>query len=297
MRTKQRLTGAYNNARVEFIDENSKYIFFSDCHRGDGSLSDEFAKNKNIFIHALEYYYKNDFVYVEVGDGDELWEHRNAKHIITANKDVYAVIRKFHFKNRLILLYGNHNIYLKNQKYVIKNYYTYYSDYKEVTRDFLKDIHPIEALVLKHKKTGQEILTVHGHQGDFSNDQFWIFNMLSLKYFWRFLHSFGAQNPASPVKNRHKRHKIEKNFNKWIGENQIALICGHTHRLKYPKIGELPYFNAGSCIYPSNITGIEIIGGNIQTVVWKIISNRDGYLEVIKEIIRGPNPLEKYDIR
>ncbi|MCK5762572.1 MAG: serine/threonine protein phosphatase, partial [Clostridiales bacterium] len=204
MRTKQRLTGAYNNARVEFIDENSKYIFFSDCHRGDGSLSDEFAKNKNIFIHALEYYYKNDFVYVEVGDGDELWEHRNAKHIITANKDVYAVIRKFHFKNRLILLYGNHNIYLKNQKYVIKNYYTYYSDYKEVTRDFLKDIHPIEALVLKHKKTGQEILTVHGHQGDFSNDQFWIFNMLSLKYFWRFLHSFGAQNPASPVKNRHK---------------------------------------------------------------------------------------------
>ncbi|MEA3423048.1 MAG: serine/threonine protein phosphatase, partial [Bacillota bacterium] len=106
-----------------------------------------------------------------------------------------------------------------------------------------------------------------------------------------------AINPASPVKNRHKRHKIEKNFNKWIGENQIALICGHTHRLKYPKTEELPYFNAGSCIYPSNITGIEIINGTIQTVIWKIIANQVGYLEVIRQIIRGPDPLEKFDIR
>lgn len=45
MRTFERLTKAYENARVEYFDENSKYVFFSDCHRGDGSLSDEFTKN------------------------------------------------------------------------------------------------------------------------------------------------------------------------------------------------------------------------------------------------------------
>ncbi|MBN2259941.1 MAG: metallophosphoesterase family protein [Clostridiales bacterium] len=297
MRTFQRLNEAYDKAKYLSINENSKFIFFSDCHRGDGSLSDEFVRNKNIFIHALEYYYKNDYTYVEAGDGDELWEHRNARHILTANKDVYTVIRKFHSADKLIILYGNHNIYLKNQEYVIKNYYKYYSNYKEISQDFLTDLHPVESLILKNEKTDQEILIVHGHQGDFSNDQFWYFTMLTLKYFWRFLHAFGAKNPASPVKNVHKRHKIEKNFSKWIQQRKKTIICGHTHRAKYPKNGDLPYFNIGSCIYPSHITGIEIIDGNIQMVLWKVIANEQGFLEVIRQIIRGPDSLEKFDTR
>lgn len=297
MRTKERLTEAYNNAKTESFNKDSKFIFLSDCHRGDGSLSDEFARNKNILIHALEYYYTNGYTYVEAGDGDELWEHRNAKHILRANMDVYSVIRKFHINNRLIMLYGNHNIYLRNMDYVRKNYYTCYSNFKEITIDFLSGLCPVESLKLKHEETGQEILIVHGHQGDFSNDQFWIFTMLTLKYFWRFLHSFGAQNPASPVKNIHKQHKIEKNFNKWIKENKMILLCGHTHRTKYPKNNDLPYFNMGCCIYPSHITGIEIIEDSIQMVIWNVIANQEGYLEVVRKIIRGPQPISKFDLR
>ena len=53
MFTDKRLTEAYEKARVEYIDETSNYVFLSDCHRGDGSLSDEFARNKNIFLYAL----------------------------------------------------------------------------------------------------------------------------------------------------------------------------------------------------------------------------------------------------
>ena len=45
----KRLTEAYNKAKIEYFDNNSKYIFFSDCHRGDCTPSDEFAKNQNIF--------------------------------------------------------------------------------------------------------------------------------------------------------------------------------------------------------------------------------------------------------
>lgn len=49
----KRLTEAYNNAKIEYFDNNSKYIFFSDCHRGDGTPSDEFAKNQNIFFICI----------------------------------------------------------------------------------------------------------------------------------------------------------------------------------------------------------------------------------------------------
>ena len=66
----KRLTEAYNNAKIEYFDNHSKYIFFSDCHRGDCTPSDEFAKNQNVFLFALEFYFNNGYTYVELGDGD-----------------------------------------------------------------------------------------------------------------------------------------------------------------------------------------------------------------------------------
>ncbi len=121
--------------------------------------------------------------------------------------------------------------------------------------------------------------------------------MLSLKFFWRFLHGFGIRNPSSPIKNVSKRHKIEKNFNKWIKKNKMMLICGHTHRFKYPKDKELPYFNSGCCVYPTFITAIELTEGQVQLVRWSIKVNPDGGLTIEKEVMRGPEPIEEFDIR
>ncbi len=297
MKTQQRLNQAYENARIEYMDDDSSYVFFSDCHRGNGSHQDEFTKNQNVFMYALDQYYADGFTFVEAGDGDELWEHRNFKDIKNAHYHVFESMKRFYDDGRLILIYGNHNNYLKKTKYVQDNLYTYYDDYRKKEYDFLKDVKPCEALVLKHRTSGQEILTVHGQQGDFANDQFWFFTMLSLKYFWRNLHAFGVKNPASPVKNVHKRHKIEKNFNKWIARNGMMLICGHTHRYKYPRRGELPYFNTGCCIYPTSITGIEITRGLIQLVRWRTSYNQQGLLQIKKEVMRGPEPIEKFNIR
>ena len=121
--------------------------------------------------------------------------------------------------------------------------------------------------------------------------------MLSLKYFWRFLHAFGIKNPASPVKNVFKRHKIERNYKRWIEDHKTSLICGHTHRFKYPRKNELPYFNAGCCTYPAGVTAIEIEDGSIQMVVWRINVNGDGMLQVKRYLLRGPAPIENFDIR
>lgn len=175
MFTNRRLTKAYKTAKVEYFDDSSNYVFFSDIHRGNGSISDEFTRNRNIYLHALKYYYKNDFVYVEAGDGDELLEYFDFKYTKNAHADVFSVIKQFYDDDRLIRLYGNHDIYLKNKKYVKENYYRNYDEYKEVFFDFLNGLEPIEALVLRNLETGQEILTVHGHQGDAPNDQFWFF--------------------------------------------------------------------------------------------------------------------------
>lgn len=297
MRTDKRLSEAYNNAHIEYFDENSKYIFFSDIHRGDDSASDEFARNQNLFSHALDYYYNNGYVYIEVGDGDELWEYKNFKHIRLAHNDVFLSIKKFFDDDRLILLYGNHNIYLKNKDYVSENYYRFYDEYNQDMHELFKGITPLESLVLKNKNTNQEILTVHGHQGDFMNDQFWTVSMMMLRYFWRYLHVVGFQNPASPAKNLHKRHRIEKNYKKWIDKHKMMLICGHTHRPKFPYEDELPYFNTGCCIHTKGLTGIEISGGKIMMVDWRVKADENGTLYIERNVMRGPEPIEKFDIK
>lgn len=295
MFTDKRLMQAYKKAKVEYFDENSKYVFFSDIHRGDDSVSDEFARNQQILLHALDYYYHKGYTYVEVGDGDELWEHAHFKHIRFAHSDIFLAMKKFFDAGRLILLFGNHNIYLKNKFYVKHNLYDFYDEYKQSQHELFCDIKPIEALVLKHKRTGQEIYTVHGHQGDLMNDQLWFISMLLLRYFWRFLHVVGFHSPASPAKNLFKRHKIEKKYKVWIRNHHRMLICGHTHRPRFPKRGELPYFNTGCCIHSKGITGIEIQDGKIMMVDWRVRADDNGTLQIVRTVVRGPSPIERYD--
>ncbi len=297
MRTEQRLNEAYRNARVEYFDDSSKYVFVSDCHRGNGGMADEFNKNQNTFIFALEVYLESGFVLVEAGDGDELWEYPKVRPIKNAHFDVFEVMKRFHQDQRFIVLYGNHNMYIKNPEYVKENYYDYFDDHAGKVNDLFSGIKPEEALVLKHRETGQEILVVHGHQGDFTNDQSWMISMLSLKYFWRFIHAFGFRNPASPAANVHRRHKIERRFSKWIGKYRKIIICGHTHRFKYPKDDDMPYFNSGSCIYPTSFTAIEISDGKIQLVRWRTLPDSKGYIQINRDVLRGPDPISKFDIR
>ena len=293
----KRLNEAYNNARIEEFDDNSKYIFFSDCHRGENTPYDEFSKNQNIFLFALEYYYNNGYTYVEVGDGDELWEHSNFKHIRLAHDEVYTQLKKFFDEDRLIMLYGNHNIQLKYPDFVEKNYYKFYDDYNEEEIELFPGITIYEGVVFRHRDTGQEILTVHGHQGDVLNDSFWYFNMLSVRYFWKFFHSIGFINPASPVRNAEKIHKIERIYSHWIKRHKTMIICGHTHRPHFPKAKELPYFNDGSCVRASGIQGIEIENGEIMLIEWRIRTDSEGDLHIKRKVLRGPEPIERFDLR
>ena len=54
-----------------------------------------------------------------------------------------------------------------------KNYYKFYDDYNEEEIELFPGIIMHEAVVFKHRDTGQEILAVHGHQGDIMNDKLW----------------------------------------------------------------------------------------------------------------------------
>lgn len=286
MYTKAKLNHALKTAKRIPIDENTKIIMFSDVHRGDNSLSDEFAHNQTLYHYALEYYYKRDFTYIELGDGDEMWEHKHFRHIRYAHSDIFLLLKKFYDDHRLEYIYGNHNMEFRYRSSVKRNLYQYKDEFTDKIEPLFPGIKVLESIILEHES--KDIFLLHGHQGDFTNDQLWLMNRFFLRYFWRFMHVVGFRNPASPAKNIHHRHTLEKRYSKWIRENDQMLIMGHTHRPKFSEKGDLPYFNTGTCVHPRNITGIEIENNKIQLIEWKIGIEDDGGLQVQRRIIRGP---------
>jgi hypothetical protein len=53
---------------------DSRFILFSDAHRGDGIGADDFVANSLIFNCALDYYLTEGFTLIELGDAEDLWE-------------------------------------------------------------------------------------------------------------------------------------------------------------------------------------------------------------------------------
>jgi predicted phosphodiesterase len=294
MWTNTRLDKVFENSFPVPFDDSSKFVFFGDVHRGDDSLSDEFGRNRHIYYHALDYYYENECTYVEVGDGDELLEQPRYKHIYTAHVTTFEMLKRYYNDNRLIMLYGNHNRQLRHEKYVENNLYRTHDEFSDTYDDLFPGIKVHESLIMKHRDTGQEIFVLHGHQGDLFNDQLWHLSFVAIRYFWRFMHILGVKYAASPSRNLYRRHKVEKNFNRWNLSRDIMLICGHTHRPKFPREGEPAYFNTGCCIHPRGIYCLELICGNISLVSWRMHSKKDGTLFVKRTIVQGPEPIIKF---
>ncbi|MDR0570831.1 MAG: serine/threonine protein phosphatase [Clostridiales Family XIII bacterium] len=291
MRIRSRLDRAFMGAFPVPFDDNSKFVFFSDVHRGDDSLADEFARNRHIYYHALNYYYQGDFTYVEVGDGDELWENAHFQRIYNSHSVIFDLLKKYHASGRLYMLYGNHNMQMKDEHFVKAQMHTGFDDYLETENDLFPGIHVHEALVLKHRETDQEIFVVHGHQGDLWNDQLWRLSYVMIRFLWRFFHIMGFHYASSPARNREKRHRLEKHFRKWNLTTGISIICGHTHRPKFPSLGAPAYFNCGCCIHPRGIFCLEIVYGKICLVSWRMHSKRDGTLYIKRNVVKGPEPI------
>ena len=291
------LTKAYKEAKRISFNDQSKFIFFSDCHRGDGSFADDFANNRNVYQHALRYYYDNDFTYIELGDGDELWENLFFKDVLEANKSVYLQLQKFYLENRLEMIYGNHDMVYKNPDIVKKNFSQYFDIKAGKELPLMPNLKFQEAIVLENTETKQEIFLTHGHQADFMNYVGWKINRFFVRILWKPLQIWGIKDPTSPAKNYIERLKVERKIKKWIADNGNKItIIGHTHRPHFPKPlkNELNFFNDGSCVHPRSITGIEITEGKIALIKWFIDTKDDGVLQIVKEYVENPENISDY---
>ena len=287
----QRLTQVFEAAlRVPF-DDSSRFVFFSDCHRGNNDRTDAFAPNKGLFRQALAHYLDSGFTYFEVGDGDELWMNPQFSDVVRAHRPVFDLLHQFDRRGRLHLLVGNHEITGNGANPTDKG-----------------GIRLREGLVLEHTRNGQEIMVAHGHQADFGTDPGLAISRFVVRHLWRRLQERGFGTTPIWAKPEHKRswpeqqimnwlqghkRKIERRIYAWLEACEKAVICGHTHFPHFASPGTLPYFNAGSCVIPGHITGLEIENGLISLVKWTPATHEPGNNghAVKRELVAPPRGL------
>ncbi len=255
----KRLDKTFQNPLCLPLNRDTKYVFFSDCHRGIGNHTDNFLKNANNYSVALQYYYQNGFHYIEAGDGDELWENKKMCQIQEIYSDVFQQLKFFQQCQRLSLLYGNHDM--------VKKYPTFsFSDFTYA-----------ESIILQSSSPHMEFRIIHGHQIDWMNSTLWRFSRFLVRHLWTPLEAFGIRPPTNAVTNNHKKNRLEKRYIAYALKRNCYLLTGHTHNPSLCAV-KTPYCNSGSCIHPNCITCIELTGYQIRLVKWCIRTEKGGSL-------------------
>jgi UDP-2,3-diacylglucosamine pyrophosphatase LpxH len=245
----RRLSQVLDTAATVPFDNSSRFVFFSDLHRGNGGRSDAFLPNARLFLHALTHYARRDFSYVEVGDGDELWKGWPLEAIRQAHRLVFDLFQELHLDQRLHLILGNHDVRRRTNGQVEK-----------------AGLPTHEGLVLSHQPSGHRLFVVHGHQADITNDYLYFVAHRAVRFSYRvrerLLSLRGARN-RPPIMG-----KLERRIMDWVAACQQIIICGHTHRPAFPRHVGPAYFNTGSGIIPGLLTGLELQNGALVPVRW-----------------------------
>ncbi len=202
----ENLNKLYEKSDIIPLDDSQKWVIFSDLHVGDGSSTDDFRTNSDLFLTALkDFYHKKDYGLILNGDVEEL-QRFSLKKITSKWPKLYEAFELFAQRGNFIKTIGNHDLELEFKE-------------KVPFKDSLK-----EAVRLKYKD--DSIFVFHGHQ---ASKKFQKHNELigfTLKYF---ANPLGIKN-YSVAHSSKKQYNIEKRVYHYSSYNKIASIIGHTHR-------------------------------------------------------------------
>jgi len=292
LRIKPALDRALEKNRKRFdLNPRTRMVLFSDLHRGVGDWADDFMHNSLVTASALEYYHREGFTYVELGDGDELYENRRLSSVVRAHGKIFRLLDAFHREGRLCYIIGNHNLQMGNRRWREKAL----KRARDHISGLFEGLETFESALL-----GERIFLFHGHQGDFLNDTMAPVGRRLVRCFWRPLQNvFGWRDPTSPAHRVTKRNKIEQAILEWARERKIVAVAGHTHRPMFLSLskqqrtaGEKPepyYFNCGSGVHPRCVTCLEVREMTIALVKWHITADpANGMrLKVERQVLPG----------
>jgi predicted phosphodiesterase len=304
---------------LSFDAATDKFIILSDQHKGARDGADVFAKAAKNYLAALDYYNKNHFFYINLGDSEELWENL----FITVkrhNKATFEAEKLFITRHAFIKIFGNHDLYWDNDPLAGVGLQSIYGQKVEI----------YEGAILKTIVKGKpfEIYMTHGHQGDLQSDGNW-FSKWFVSDIWAPFQAYLRINPNTPANNNELKSDHNRMMYEWSSKRKnIILITGHTHQPVFRSLTQLEslyeklgiakqnnntaeaavlqnkidklhlkpfmppdfkgyldtYFNSGCCCFDDgDITGIEVADGCIRLIKWKYGKGKTSERLVLEE--------------
>jgi len=260
-----------DNDHVLPLTRSTRLAIFSDIHRGTGGAADDFKHNSRVFVRALDHYLKGGFTYVELGDGDELYENRRWVDIVRTYPAIFERLQKFQADGRLCYILGNHNHPLANPVRLRRSL----DQVRLWFPGFLSGL-----AIRRTARLGERIFLFHGQQADILSRPFFEpVGHLLVGSMWKFLQAgFGLPDPTSAAQNVRKKTRLEEGCLEWARHHGRVAVFGHTHRPLFMSLSlqqrldrqkEKPYlFNPGSGVHPECVTGLEIRDLAISLVKW-----------------------------
>jgi UDP-2,3-diacylglucosamine pyrophosphatase LpxH len=215
------------------VPSDFKGFFISDLHMGVRDEADDFLKNSKLCYDWLETYFQAEYTLFLLGDIYDIWKNPDFSKIVTSYSGIARKIEEYKVGKRAVEISGNHDGSLPFP-------------------NSFKLVFP----------SGKTILLVHGHQGDFFNDQDWFLGEFFVRYIWRNLEMIGFKDPTTAVQGKNpKKHELVKaQAKEWARSRKQILIMGHTH---FSECEEPYYWNTGSWVGKGG-QGVEIVGEEIK---------------------------------
>lgn len=270
--------------RIVVTDRN-KLVVMSDLHRGVGNGNDNFARNQMLFLSALRQYFREDYSYLELGDGDELWENKQIDNIIREYGEIFRLLGEFHKRGRLYMVYGNHDRTKGNQEKIQKAWCHMTDACVGRCCPLFTDFCAQEGYIIEQKRRGREFLAIHGHQGDFWNDTMALLSKFLVRFVWGPLERIGLKNPNEESMYQKARSRQEKRLMAWADANQLALVAGHTHQPCFPQQKSQFYYNCGCGVKNGYLTALEFDKETVSLVKWQVVPDECGVLTVTREVL------------
>ncbi len=290
---------------IPFDAAAGKYIIFSDQHKGARNGADDFAACEAAYLQALDFYAKEGFHLIGLGDCEELWEN-SWQAVKKAQQPAFEREKSFIAANAFTKIVGNHDLLWNNDP---------------LAPMYLKEVYdcavPVYEGVLLKTVVGQSVIRIfctHGHQGDEMSDGNW-FSKFFVARIWAPLQAFVRINPNTPAYDDGLKTVHNALMQQWSAAQKcLLLVTGHTHqpvfeslthlerlyrRLLFARKANNPtditdleqqilfrkreyktisedylslqpsYFNSGCCCFSDgDITGVEIADACMRLVKW-----------------------------
>jgi hypothetical protein len=285
---------------------SSKFILFSDQHKGAKNGADDFMLAESNYINALTYYDAENFHLICLGDCEELWENTLAQ-VKKNNPLSFEAEKKFARRSAFTKIFGNHDLDWEINPLAGK----------DLTDVYGVPLAVLEAVILQCTvgKRSLNIFCTHGHQGDLQSDGNW-FSKFFVSKIWAPLQAYLRINPNTPAYNATLKTAHNNIMYEWSSQQQdLLLITGHTHQPVFESLTHLErlqraeakkpsnrsdgpstnvsaidfskikptYFNTGCCCYDDgDITGIEIAAGEIKLIKWEQLNGNSVRVELEK---------------